>query len=115
MDLGIPVNFADGGQQKTGIIGPGNAKRVMRAESTCFHRLDRQVGIAVWGGRIRTGGGSKMQYRVHMLGNKNKAGNIMPYERKVRIGSQVRQVPRMPGDEVIHPDDLMASAQKQLT
>src|SRR5690606_15409057 len=55
----------------------------------------------------RAGRGGKMQDIVHPARNMDKGGHIMVIELETLEVEQVFDVPQVPGDQIVHPDDMV--------
>ena len=109
MAFGVAVDFAGAGQEEAGVFRLGQAERVVRAERADLERLDREVEVIDRAGRRR-----EVQNVVHRAGDLQRLRHVVPEECEPVVGSQVLDIGRRAGDEVIDADDLVAARQKAL-
>src|SRR5690242_6636989 len=102
MDLGVAVDLGGGGQQKARGLGLGEAERLVGAERTDLERLDGQLEIV-----DGTGGRGEVQYAVELALDVEIVGDVVLDKAEPRVAYQVRDVVGAPGDEVVHPDDVV--------
>jgi hypothetical protein len=55
-----------------------------------------------------------VKHGIYFFGNEDKVRYVMADERKILVGSQMCQILRISGDEIIHPDHFMAFPQKPI-
>jgi hypothetical protein len=97
----ISINLRRGGQEESSLFVFRQPQRLMSAERAHLQRLNRQFQIV-----HRAGWGGKMPHIVHWTINEEKLGDILLNESEVPVSSQMGDVIRRPGHQIVdsnHP------------
>src|SRR5690606_13539992 len=85
-----------------GLVILGQAQEVQGSQGTHFEGLYGNLQIIDWTGR-----GGKVQDIVHPARDMDKGGYIVMVELETFEVEQVFNVPQVPGDQIVHPDDMV--------
>ena len=107
VNIGVAVNFRGAGQEEPGVLGSGQAERVVGAERADLQRGDR-VGEVV-GGAGRAG---EVENVVDCAVDGDRLGDIVLDELEAGIRGEVVDVLERAGQEVIHANDFVPFGQE---
>ena len=99
---GIAVDFRGGGQQEPRAFGLRQAEGIVGAQRADLEGLNGKLEVIH---RARRRG--EMQHAVERAIELNELGDVVPHEAESRIGREMLEIPRRPGDEVVHSHHLV--------
>ena len=107
--LRVAVDLGGRGEHETGVLVAGQAQGVQRADRPHLQRLDRHAEVV--DGRRRAG---EVQDEVDRAADVDVVGDVRPDQPEAGVGSEVRDVLRGAGEEVVEADDLVATVEQRL-
>ena len=107
MDGGVAVDLGSGGEKETGAFVPGEAEGFVSAEGADFQCLDGNAQII-----DRAGGRGEVPDVIDGFVKENEFSDVLLNEAEILISTEVRDVVRAAGDEIIKADDFVAFGEK---
>ena len=105
----VPVDLRGRGQQQARRLDHGEAERLVGAEGTDLERLDREQKVI-----DRGGGRREMEHGVEGPVDRDELRDVVVHETETGLPGQVRDVPQVTGQQVVHRDDLVPPGQQPI-
>ena len=102
MDERIAVALRSRSEEERRLLRFGEAERVVGAERADFQRRDRQFQVIDWTGRR-----CEMENVIDLVRDEDVARDVVLDEPEILVAREMRDVRRVPRDEVIDRDDPM--------
>ena len=106
----VAIHLRGGGNHETCALGFGQTKAIMDTQRTYFEGLDRNFEII-----YRASGRSKVQNVMHLTRHMYKLTDVVVKKLKFRQSKKVLNVFEAAGDEVVHPNNMIAIFDKTVT